>query len=213
MCEDIATDYRTTMAKLMSWNPWLGSDCNSGLYDGISDNGIRPLCVGVNSTAPTGTATKAPTAASTQNTASMGPTQTDIVQGCQKYYTVKDGDTCASVYGQAGITFDQLYAWNPAVGPECHNLWLGYAYCVSGPPTSTSSSPSATPASAAPTRSGTPDDCTKYYTVESGDGCAKIQDLFSIDFATLYRWNPSIGANCENLWVDYGVCVAGGPEA
>lgn len=208
-CSEIAKDGRITTDKLASYNPWLGSDCDSSLFAGMAKEDVRAVCVGVNPTAPTASAMEPATPAPT--TGSTSPTQTGITKGCQKYYTVKDGDTCASVYGQAGITFDQLYAWNPAIGPECHNLWLGYAYCVSGPSATTSSASTVSP-SAAPLRSGTPDDCSLYYTVQSGDGCAKIQDIFSIDFSTLYRWNPSIGADCENLWLDYGVCVGGGPD-
>lgn len=33
--------------------------------------------------------------------------------------------TCASVLENNGITIDQFYRWNPAVGPKCRDMWLG----------------------------------------------------------------------------------------
>lgn len=66
---------------------------------------------------------------------------------------------------------------------------------------------------AAPTPSGvlpngTLSNCKKYYTVQSGDSCAAIESTFSITFAQLYAWNPSIGSNCEFLDVGVIYCVA-----
>ncbi|RMD41456.1 hypothetical protein DV735_g3659, partial [Chaetothyriales sp. CBS 134920] len=120
------------------------------------------------------------------------------------YHTVVQGDTCYDIYTNNGITFSQFYEWNPAVGPNCESMWLGYAYCVEAP--GSSSSPPA------PVREGTPTDCTQYHVVVSGDACWAIAEQYGIDFATLYAWNPSVGSNCEALWLDYALCVAGGPS-
>ena len=92
----------------------------------------------------------------------------------------------------------------PAVGSNCQSLWLGYAYCVRGPAASSSITPTS---SAAPTQSGIVSNCNKFYTVQSGDSCAGIESQFSITFAQLYQWNPSIGSNCQSLYVGYAVCV------
>lgn len=43
---------------------------------------------------------------------------------------VKSGDSCAAIETAYDITFAQFYAWNPAVGSNCQNLWIGEAYCV-----------------------------------------------------------------------------------
>lgn len=59
-----------------------------------------------------------------------------------------------------------------------------------------------------PTQSGTASNCVEYYLVSSGDSCAKLERLYGISFAQLYKWNPAIGSNCESLWVGYAVCVA-----
>lgn len=99
-----------------------------------------------------------------------------------------------------------------SVGSNCQYLQIGYAYCVAVSGTGSSATTTTTTSSApAPTRSGTASNCSKYYTVQSGDSCQAIDDKFGITFATLYKWNTNIGSNCESLWVGYSLCVAGGP--
>lgn len=96
------------------------------------------------------------------------------------------------------------------VGSNCENLWLGYAYCVQGPASATSSvNPTSThPGPTSPTQSGIASNCNEYYTVASGDSCTKIETQFNITFAQLYQWNPAIDSQCANLWVGYAICVA-----
>jgi LysM repeat protein len=96
------------------------------------------------------------------------------------------------------------------VGSDCENLWLGYAYCVEGPASATTSvEPTATsPGLTSPAQPGIAPNCDEYYIVVSGDLCSKIETQFDITFAQLYQWNPAIGSNCESLWVGYAVCVA-----
>jgi hypothetical protein len=43
---------------------------------------------------------------------------------------VTSGDSCSSIESKYNITFAQFYAWNPAIGSDCTNLWLEEAYCV-----------------------------------------------------------------------------------
>lgn len=100
------------------------------------------------------------------------------------------------------------------VGDDCQNLWLDYAYCVKGPArtaTSSAAAQTATATAPAPTQAGIATNCLKYYTVVSGDSCSKIETQYGDTFAGLYKWNPAIGSNCENLWVGYAVCVAVSP--
>ena len=92
-----------------------------------------------------------------------------------------------------------------AVGSDCNNLWLNYAYCVQGP--ASSNSETAMAAAPAPTQSGIASNCDQYYTVASGDSCANIGSQYNVTFAELYSWNPTIGGDCQNLWVGYAVCV------
>ncbi|OTB16721.1 carbohydrate-binding module family 50 protein [Daldinia sp. EC12] len=132
-CEDIAIDANISTKQLTQWNPWVGSDCGRGIYADLAAADTRPVCIGTNSTdGPTGTMipTSSSSSSPTQSSSSAAPTQTGIAAGCTKYHIAVKGDGCWAVANQYGITLDQFYAWNPAVGSDCQNLWLGYAYCV-----------------------------------------------------------------------------------
>jgi LysM repeat protein len=111
LCDDIAEDAGISVDDLTSWNPWVGSDCDTGLYTGLNDTDIRAVCIENNGTSATGTTTASPSATSATAT---GPTQTGIVSGCTTYYTAVSGDGCSAIATDAGITLDEFYAWNPA---------------------------------------------------------------------------------------------------
>ncbi|KAI9927171.1 hypothetical protein ASPWEDRAFT_177630 [Aspergillus wentii DTO 134E9] len=51
LCKDITDDTRISLQQLTSWNPWVGADCDKGLYADLKDGDQRPVCIGVNSTA------------------------------------------------------------------------------------------------------------------------------------------------------------------
>ncbi|KAH0164700.1 hypothetical protein KCU67_g5025, partial [Aureobasidium melanogenum] len=44
--------------------------------------------------------------------------------------TIIDGDERDKIKSLFNVTLHQLYNWDPAVGPNCTDLWLGYAVCV-----------------------------------------------------------------------------------
>lgn len=108
-----------------------------------------------------------------------------------------------------GIIESIAFADIMTVDSDYENLRLGYAYCVKGPASSTSSgATSTTSAAAAPTQSGIASNCEEYYTVATEDSCSKIETQFNNTFAESYQWNPAIVSNCESLWIGYAVCVA-----
>lgn len=117
-CAGVATDFSITVDQLITWNPWVGSNCDLGLYAGLGPNDQNAVCVGVNSTEPTASATSGPST-TTSAGATAAPTQTGIVSTCTTYYTARSGDTCSGIAAMYTITFDQFYAWNPAgkLGP------------------------------------------------------------------------------------------------
>ncbi|KAG9668275.1 hypothetical protein KCU99_g6485, partial [Aureobasidium melanogenum] len=212
-CSEIESDYSVTDSDLLQWNTWLGSSCETNLYANLDDGGFRPLCVGVNASQPVGTivssasGTLSPTEVTTGGTTatiSMGPTASGEVQGCLEYHTIVKGDTCYSIEVTYGISLAQLYAWNPSIGSDCSNLWLGSAYCVQGPAATATTSAAAAPA---PTQSGIATNCNEYYVVADGDSCSKIETQYSVSFAQLYKWNPAIGDDCQALWPTYAICV------
>ena len=61
-CEDMASDFSITVSQLMIWNTWLGSDCDITLYANLGYEDTRAICIGVNASVPTGTASAPPSA-------------------------------------------------------------------------------------------------------------------------------------------------------
>lgn len=116
-CAQITEDGGISVEELLAFNSWIGSDCDSGLHANLAENAERAVCIRSNSSAPIITpsgSTPSTTAPTKTATLPTGPTQTGIVSGCMRFYTVSEGDTCANVYGRFGLTFEQFYAWNPA---------------------------------------------------------------------------------------------------
>ncbi|RAQ59552.1 hypothetical protein COH21_007923 [Aspergillus flavus] len=177
----IESDYGITLAQFYQLNPSIGSTCNT-LWLGYA------YCVKGPSSSATATAIS--------STASPnGHTQAGTVSNCNLYHTVVSGDSCDHIEITYGISFAQLYEWNPAIGSNCETLRVGYSICVAALSIN------------APTQHGIASDCNRYYTVVSGDSCDHIETMYGITFAQLYRWNPAIGSNCQTLGVGYSVCV------
>lgn len=69
-CASLADDASIKLSLLTTWNPWLGSNCDTALFANLAENSFRAVCIGVNSTAPTATPTNpSPTS---QSSATMG---------------------------------------------------------------------------------------------------------------------------------------------
>jgi hypothetical protein len=122
-CADVAADANIKTSDLTTWNPWVGSNCDKGLFAGLTGTQERAVCIGVNttstssSTRATSTPTRTTSTSTRASTTSSGPpaaTQTGIVANCTKYYVAVKGDGCWAIANANGITLDQFYAWNPA---------------------------------------------------------------------------------------------------
>ncbi len=112
------------LAQFYKMNPSIGSDCTS-------------LVIGTNyciSTLPNGnppdddddgtpTTTSAPVATPT-------PTQPGMIDYCNKFYQVMDGDKCGSLCKANGIGLSDLFKWNPDIGSACKNMKTGNYVCV-----------------------------------------------------------------------------------
>ncbi|KAH6999051.1 hypothetical protein BKA56DRAFT_665569 [Ilyonectria sp. MPI-CAGE-AT-0026] len=59
-----------------------------------------------------------------------------------------------------------------------------------------------------PTQSGITKNCQKWYLAQKDDGCQAIADKFKITLSDFYSWNPAVGTDCKNLWVDEAYCVS-----
>ncbi|RYP47220.1 hypothetical protein DL768_006696 [Monosporascus sp. mg162] len=66
-CAKVADDANISLSDLTSWNPWVGSDCDTGLFKGLADAEERAVCIGVNSTGILSTTTFTGTKTSTGN--------------------------------------------------------------------------------------------------------------------------------------------------
>lgn len=97
--------------------------------------------------------------------------QENTTTSCTDYVDVFTGSgyTCQNILDQYNITIADFFAWNPSVGSDCSTLFIGYQYCVAGPtasgsPTTTTSPPTTTTTGpGAPTQTGQPANCNKWY--------------------------------------------------
>ncbi|TPX25404.1 hypothetical protein DIZ76_010859 [Coccidioides immitis] len=59
-----------------------------------------------------------------------------------------------------------------------------------------------------PTQPGAIASCGAYYNVVPGDTCVSIARRFGIDYSEVLDYNTQIDSECNNLWVNYAICVA-----
>ncbi|KAF5560715.1 hypothetical protein FNAPI_4091 [Fusarium napiforme] len=84
-------------------------------------------------TAPTSTKSAAATGSTTQTSTGEkvpSPTQPGIVDGCNKWHYVDNGDGCYSIAEKYHVKLADFYSWNSKVGNDCSGLWLHYYVCV-----------------------------------------------------------------------------------
>ncbi|GAQ08984.1 hypothetical protein ALT_6305 [Aspergillus lentulus] len=223
-CDIIHRFYGMTAAEFEEWNPsvsQLGDGCTliTGLYYCVQVNYITQSPTW---TAPT-TTTRSTTSSAGNGITTPTPTQTGMVSSCNKFYLVVSGDSCYDIAAAQGISLDNFYAWNPAVGSSCGGLWPDYYVCVgviSGgtttttltTTTSTTSTGTTTTAgngvtTPTPIQTGMVTSCNKFYLVVSGDGCYDIAAAAGVALSDFYAWNPAVGSSCAGLWPNYYVCV------
>ncbi|KAK3491815.1 hypothetical protein B0T13DRAFT_490449 [Neurospora crassa] len=133
-CGTIASTYGITLANFYSWNPAVGTSCQSLWLDTY----VCVRTIGFVPPKTTTTTTKKPTSTtSAGGVATPTPTQPGMVSGCKKFHkgrgnvsTVASGDQCGTIATRYGISLASFYSWNPAVGSSCQTLWLDYYVCV-----------------------------------------------------------------------------------
>ncbi|KAJ3529969.1 hypothetical protein NM208_g9529 [Fusarium decemcellulare] len=138
---------------------------------------------------------------------------------------------CAELAGTWEMSLDELQNWNPslnATSPDCAfsedfsycmaaykklNTYTGEDESESAATSTTTASTASTDTTAEPTetelpiRDGAAEGCTKYYAVVPPQTCQEVLDANNLTIAEFYAMNPSIGAECTNLWPNYRYCV------
>ncbi|KAF2817301.1 uncharacterized protein BDZ99DRAFT_565066 [Mytilinidion resinicola] len=163
---------------------------------------------------PTAAITTSANAAVTAIPAIPSPTQPGLSSSCISFYKVQPSDTCLSIAARYSISFAEFYFWNPSVGADCSGILAGYWVCVAvddATPPSTTSTLTITPVvpKPTPTQPGLISTCNNFYKVAKGDTCISIVASFGYKFTVeaFEAWNPSVGADCTNMWLGYWVCV------
>ena len=71
-----------------------------------------------------------PTTTSNDGVTTPTPIQTGMTTKCESFHLVASGDTCGAISSNAGISLNDFYLWNPAVGSSCSYLDLGDYVCI-----------------------------------------------------------------------------------
>lgn len=205
-CEAIATSNGITLTQFYAWNPAVGSTCRSLQADVY-------VCVKI-----VGGTTSTPSPTPTNGVTTPSPIQTGMVTNCNTFYLVKSGDDCDRVASLYGITFANLYAWNPAIGSTCAALQLGTYVCVKtigfvGPTTTTTPAPATTSAgngitTPLPTQPGMVSNCDAFEWVDAGETCASIAAARGASVPDLIRFNPGVKSDCSGIWANVYLCVS-----
>ncbi|GJJ08090.1 hypothetical protein Clacol_002298 [Clathrus columnatus] len=125
-----------------------------------------------------------------------------ITTGCTQFFTLPQGRTCLEVETSFNISDALFHALNPEVNSICTNLIAGEAYCVAN-----STIPSTIPGNLAPGTITT--GCTQFFTVQLGETCTSVEEMFNITNTLFTTLNPEINAECTNLIAGEAYCVAG----
>ncbi|KAJ5184409.1 hypothetical protein N7472_009249 [Penicillium cf. griseofulvum] len=133
-CTMFSSLSNVSVTTVTSLNPWIGSDCDTGVWSALSGDGFEQICVERSSPAvPTSaTSTISPASTSTISTIATPPAEVmpNEASNCNKWHTVVSGDGCQAIADQNNILLSNFYTWNPSVGTTCASLWIGYAVCV-----------------------------------------------------------------------------------
>ncbi|KAG8670658.1 hypothetical protein FPOAC2_07491 [Fusarium poae] len=209
-CSSIAVKNKISLSKFLEWNSEAQSDC-SGLWSDAWAC-VMTLDYKENNNTPTPSPTTPSNGINTPQ-----PTQLILADNCNKFYFVKSGESCAYLASKYSITKSEFLKWNPSVESDCGGLWAEAWACVSvighqkpsttAKPTATAK-PSATNNVPTPVQAGIAEGCNKYHLVQKTTTCDSIEKHYTLPFATFFKWNPSVGNNCQSLLAGYYVCVS-----
>ncbi|KAK6340018.1 hypothetical protein TWF730_001795 [Orbilia blumenaviensis] len=226
-CFDIIPMYDDlTIDQLYAWNPAIGKGCTTmwaETYICVGVEGASRVVPGITITSTVSITTRRPEKPTTTSKMIIVPEGT--TRGCQKWGHVGIGDTCESILSRGGevrTTIDELFLWNPSLGPDCSGLLEKTYICIRGPPSQTTSTMSTVtkvkPVRETPTliSPGMTKNCIMWALVRASDTCESIISRVKannpqsrITVADLFRWNRSIKPTCSDLVRGNYICVLG----
>ncbi|RDA94902.1 hypothetical protein CP533_0193 [Ophiocordyceps camponoti-saundersi (nom. inval.)] len=135
------------------------------------------------------------------------PAQPNMVAGCQLFYLVRPGDTCASVAAANKVSLSRFVRWNPSVGSNCQLLLADHWACIAAPDAPIPPPPPAPVTTPTPIQPGMVGNCRRFHYVEPAETCEVVEAMYNVSFRDLLSWNPAIGADCTNMWANTYLCV------
>ncbi|KAJ3467006.1 hypothetical protein MRS44_004570 [Fusarium solani] len=116
--------YMFSLEDFVKWNPSVGKECSKGIVEN------QWYCVGV----PGSPTTRTGIIPSPTPVPKEDQTQKGMAKNCNRTWQVTKQDTCDSIIKHIGITEEQFFAWNPAIGDAkkhtCDNLKVQYWVCI-----------------------------------------------------------------------------------
>ncbi|KAK4441924.1 LysM domain-containing protein [Podospora aff. communis PSN243] len=265
-CDVVPAVYGITRAQFLEWNTAIDTLCTTNFWVGYSycvGLGPMPSSFSGSSSMPASSVSSAPSSASstwwnstysvmhptvswnistpTVDNSTWPPTATQPGQPsyCNRWHLVDGRDSCDSIVFlyDSWMSFDDLIAWNPAIGPSCTGLNVNTYICVgitpqvqytvvipseaptlSFPPefpwtTTPLDPPDTVPftPTISPTHGPMPTNCLSYYQAREGQTCANLTADFGygpISEAQLLSWNPVLANDCEAILEGHWYCVA-----
>ncbi|EWC46485.1 hypothetical protein DRE_04208 [Drechslerella stenobrocha 248] len=198
---------KLSVADLFRWNPSIKADCTAMLAG-------HYICI-------TGPGAPSPTVSTPPSNGTPSPIGANTTKDCKKWTLVKAGETCQAIIARNGalkLSVADLFRWNPSIKADCTAMLAGHYICITGPgaPSPTVSTP---PSNGTPSPIGanTTKDCKKWTLVKAGETCQAIiarNGALKLSVADLFRWNPSIKADCTAMLAGHYICITGpaGPK-
>ncbi|KAH6625097.1 LysM domain-containing protein [Boeremia exigua] len=155
------------------------------------------------------------------------PFADDTTKYCSWWLDYESVGSCVDMLEANYINLEEFRRWNPSVNAACGNLAVGKSYCIettdepaASAPASASSSAALTSASSLrssvgnngietplPTQPGMVSNCAGFHYIGPNTVCSQVLSYQKISVGDLYRWNPSVNADCTGLQKMVNVCV------
>ncbi|KAF4944841.1 hypothetical protein FSARC_14574 [Fusarium sarcochroum] len=198
-CAQVASKNDITLAQFQKWNTKVGSNCG-GLF---ADTWACVSIIGHEATTPT-----EPTKP-TNGIETPSPIQAKMITSCNKFHKIVSKTTCQSIENYYKVPLADFYKWNPAVGTACQSLLIDYHVCVGVEnDKSTPTDPGNGIETPSPIQAKMDKNCNKFHKIATTTTCQSINSYYGLPLADFYKWNPSVGKNCESLLAGYWVCIS-----